>query len=281
MENISDFENGIIVDSCTDINEQIKDNFETIPLRILIDDDEIVDDNLDTQYLLDMIKKSKHSLKTACPSPGEYYEAFKKYKNSFVVTLSDKLSGSYGSAMAACTMMKENFPDSFVHIFNSKSASAAQSLISIKIKELLDASYTKEEIVEQTTAYIEKLKTMFILDSYEHLAKAGRLSRVKASFATFMHISPIMGATDEGEIDVLDKVRGKKKAFSRLVQLIGEHAVDYEDTVLGITHVNALDKAQALKKDILEKYPFKEIMIFEARGISTVYADDGGIVIAF
>jgi DegV family protein with EDD domain len=274
-------ENKIIVDSCTDVNDFTKDMFDTVPLKILIDDEEIVDDNLDINFLLEKIKKSKFSLKTACPSPGEYYEAIKKYKTSFIVTLSDKLSGSYNSAITACKMLAENLPESFAHVFNSKSASVAQSLISIKINELINLNHTKEEIITTTEAYIEKLKTMFILESYEHLAKAGRLSKIKASFAAFLHICPIMGANKVGEIEVLDKVRGKKRAFDRLIQLIGEHEVDFENTILGITHVNAIEKAQNLKNEILKKYPFKEVMIFEARGISTVYADDSGIVIAF
>jgi DegV family protein with EDD domain len=274
-------ETRIIVDSCTDVNEYVKDMFDTVPLTILVDDEEIVDDHLDTYFLLDKIKKSKFSLKTACPSPGEYYDAIKKYKNSFIVTLSSKLSGSYNSALAACKMAAENLPDSFAHVFDSKSASVAQSMISIKIHDLINQNLPNEEIVSLTNHYIEKLKTLFILESYEHLAKAGRLSKIKASFATFMHICPIMGASQVGEIEVIDKVRGKKKAFDRLVQLIGEHEVDFENTILGITHVNAIEKAENLKNDILSHYPFKDVMIFEARGISTVYADDGGIVIAF
>ena len=270
----------IIVDSCTDINDAIKDNFETIPLKIIIDSEEITDKNLDTDVLLNKIKGSL-TLKTACPSPGEYYDSFIKNKENFVVTLSSKLSGSYNSAMTACEMIKENSLDSFVHVFDSRSASSAQSMISIKIKELIDLDHTKEEIVNITSNYVEKLKTLFILDSYDHLAKAGRLSKVTASLATFLHICPIMSANKEGEIVALEKVRGKKKAFRKLVDMIGEENVDYENTILGITHVNALEKAQKLKEDILKKYPFKEIMIFEARGISTVYADDGRIVVAF
>lgn len=270
----------IIVDSCTDTNNEIKDYFETIPLKIVIDNEEITDKNLDTNFLLNKIKGSL-TLKTACPSPGEYYDAFIRNSENFVVTLSSKLSGSYNSAVTACKMVKDNSIDSFVHVFDSRSASSAQSMISVKIKELMDLNHPKEEIVSITTSYIEKLKTLFILESYDHLAKAGRLSKVKASLATFLHICPIMSANNDGEIVALDKVRGKKKAFNRLIDMIGEEDVDYENTILGITHVNALEKAQKLKEDILKKYPFKEIMIFEARGISTVYADNGGIVIAF
>jgi DegV family protein with EDD domain len=270
----------IIVDSCTDINDKIKDYFDTIPLKIIIDNEEITDKNLDTSFLLNKIRGSL-TLKTACPSPGEYYDAFKKNKENFVVTLSSKLSGSYNSALTACEMIKDNSIDSFVHVFDSKSAASAQSMISLKIKELIDLDHTKEEIVSITSSYVEKLKTLFILESYDHLAKAGRLSKVKASLATFLHICPIMSTNNDGEIIAVEKIRGKKKAFNKLIDMIGEENVDYENTTLGITHVNALDKAQNLKENILKKYPFKEIMIFEARGISTVYADDGGIVVAF
>jgi fatty acid-binding protein DegV len=76
-------------------------------------------------------------------------------------------------------------------------------------------------------------------------------------------------------------VRGKKKAFTRLVDMLAEYNIDFENTVLGITHVNCLEKAESLRDQIKAKYPFKDIKIFKSGGLSTIYADDGGIVIAF
>jgi len=90
-----------------------------------------------------------------------------------------------------------------------------------------------------------------------------------------------MGSTDEGDIKVVKKVRGKKKALKSLVNIISNYDVDYPNTVLGISHCNAAEKADMLKKDIEERYNFKDIKIFETRGISTVYASDGGIVLSF
>ena len=63
--------------------------------------------------------------------------------------------------------------------------------------------------------------------------------------------------------------------------MISEYNVDFENTVLGITHVNCLEKAEKLRDDIKAKYPFKDVKIFNSSGLSTIYADDGGIVIAF
>jgi DegV family protein with EDD domain len=274
-------ERRVIVDSCVDTNDEIKELFDTVPLSILIDDEEIIDDNLDQGFLIKKLADAKDSIKTACPSPEKYLEKMKKYKESFVVTLSAKLSGSYNSAVLASNLLLEKGTDTFTHVFNTKSASAGETLVALKIKELMDNSLGREEIIKITNDYIEKMQTLFVLDSYEVLKKTGRLSNIKAGLLNILNIAPIMGSTEEGSIRVVKKVRGKKKALKKLVDVIGDFDVDYPNTVLGISRCNAEDKAFMLKEDIEKKYNFKDIKIFETRGISTVYASDGGIVLSF
>ena len=274
-------ERRVIVDSCVDTNDEIKELFDTVPLSILIDDEEIIDDNLDQGFLIKKLADAKDSIKTACPSPEKYLEKMKKYKESFVVTLSAKLSGSYNSAVLASNLLLEKGTDTFTHVFNTKSASAGETLVALKIKELMDNNLGREEIIKITNEYIEKMQTLFVLDSYEVLKKTGRLSNIKAGLLNILNIAPIMGSTEEGSIRVVKKVRGKKKALKKLVDVIGDFDVDYPNTVLGISHCNAEDKAFMLKEDIEKKYNFKDIKIFETRGISTVYASDGGIVLSF
>ncbi len=274
-------ERKVIVDSCVDINNEIKDYFDTVPLSILIDDEEIIDDDLNQGFLIKKLADAKDSIKTACPSPEKYLERMKDYKESFVVTLSSKLSGSYNSAVLASNILLEKSTDKFTHVFDTKSASSGETLVALKIKELLDNNLDREEIIKKTNDYIEKMQTLFVLESYEVLKKTGRLSNIKAGLLNILNIAPIMGSTDEGSIQVVKKVRGKKKALKKLVDIIGDYNVDYQNTVLGISHCNAEEKAAMLKKDIEKKYNFKEIKIFETRGISTVYASDGGIVLSF
>lgn len=273
----------IIVDSCVDFNEKIFGNeeyMERIPFKIIIDDEEIIDKDLDTDILLEKMKNSKNKIKTACPSPHDFLESLKKCKNNFVVTISGKLSGSYNSAMLAKEMLKEEFPDSFVHVFDCKTAVSGADLVVLKIKQLIEEKVHNTQIVEQVTQYIENMKTLFVLEKLDNLAKNGRISSAKALMGTLLQVVPIMTAID-GEIILKEQVRGKKKAFNRLIDLIGEEGTDFKNKILGIGHINAKEKAEKLKDEISSKYNFKDIIIFEGGGLSTIYADDGGIVVCY
>lgn len=273
-------ENNLIVDSCVDFIEDTQD-IERVPFRILIEDEEIIDENLNIHNLIAKMKNTRNQIKTACAPPEDFINKLMEHKNNFIVTISSQLSGSYNSAMVAVESFKEKFPNSFVHIFDSKSASAGETMVAIKVKQLIEDNFNSSEIIEQTNKYISKLRTFFILESLDNLAKNGRISNLKAILGNILHIVPIMGEDGEGRIELREQVRGRKRAFSRLVDMIAEYNVDFENTVLGITHVNCLEKAEKLRDDIKAKYPFKDVKIFNSSGLSTVYADDGGIVIAF
>lgn len=273
----------IIVDSCVDFNNEVFGNeeyMERIPFKIIIDDEEIVDKNVNIDDLLEKMKSSKNKIKTACPSPHDFLESLKKCKNNFVVTISGKLSGSHNSAMLAKEMFQEEFPESFVHVFDCKTAVSGADLVVLKIKKLIEEKAHNSQIVEQVTEYIENMKTLFVLDRLDNLVKNGRISSAKALMGSLLQVIPIMTAND-GEIVLKEQVRGKKKAFNRLIDLIGEESSDFKNKILGIGHINAREKAEKLKEEIKNKYNFEDIIIFEGSGLSTVYADDGGIVICY
>lgn len=270
----------LLVDSCTDFSKETED-IPRVPFRILIENEEIIDENLDINSLIVKMKNTKQQIKTACAPPEDFINRLKAEANNFIVTISSQLSGSYNSAMVAVETFKEKFPESFVHVFDTKTACAGETMISMKVKQLIEDNLNTAEIIEQTNKYISKVRTLFILDSLDNLAKNGRITNFKAILANIMHIVPIMGEDGEGKIELKEQIRGKKRAFSRLVDMIAEYNVDFENTILGITHVNCLEKAEKLRDEIKAKYPFKDIKIFKSSGLSTIYADDGGIVIAF
>jgi len=276
-------ETKIIVDSCVDFNSEVfgqEDYMERIPFKIIIDGEEIIDRNLDTSLLLEKMKNSKNKIITACPPPHEFLESFKKCKNNFVVTISGKLSGSHNSAMLASEMLKEESTDIFVHVFDCKTAVSGADLVVLMIKELIEKKVNNGQIVEQVNEYIDNMKTLFVLDRLDNLVRNGRISNTKALVGSLLQITPIMAAND-GEIVLKEQVRGKKKAFNRLIEIIGEESIDFKNKVLGIGHINAKEKAEKLKEEIKNKYNFKDIIIFEGGGLSTVYADDGGIVVCY
>lgn len=205
----------IIVDSCVDFNSEAFGNeeeyMERVPFKILIDDEEIIDRNLDINSLLQKMKSSKNKIGTACPSPNDFLEALKKCKNNFIVTISSKLSGSYNSALLAKEMLKEELPDSFVHVFDTQSAVSGPDLVVLKIKQLIEEKASNEEIVEKVTKYIDEMRTLFVLERLDNLAKNGRISNAKALMGTLLQVIPIMSDNGSGEIILREQVRGKKK----------------------------------------------------------------------
>lgn len=274
----------IVADSCVDFCEDVfgsEENIERVPFKIIIDNEEIIDKNLNVHELVEKMKGTKDRIATACPSPHEFLEAFEKCKNNFVVTISEKLSGSHNSAVLAANMLKEEAEDSFIHIFDCKTATAGASLVVLKLKELLEKNINKEQIIDEVNRYIAEMKTFLVPVKLDNLAKNGRISSKKAFVGSLLQVTPIMCDNGDGELILKEQVRGRKKAFNRLLDIIGEEGSDFSDKVLGISHVNSRERAESLKEEIKNRYNFKDIVIFEGGGLTTVYADDGGIVICF
>lgn len=274
----------IIVDSCCDLTEELRKRFNisTAPLSIDIGDKHFVDDeNLDREGLLDAMHNSSDAPKTASPGPGPFLDLYHKYENVFVVTLSKELSATYQNAVLAKDILLEEAEDKIIKVFNSFSASAGETMIAYKLGELIESGLKRDEIIEKAEKYVDEMQTLFVLDSLDNLIKAGRMGKLKGKIASFFNIKPVLGATSKGTITLVDKARGSKRAIRKLVDKIGEKGENLEEKVLGIAHCNALEKAEYIKEKAAEKYNFREIIIVETAGISTVYANEGGIVLAF
>lgn len=273
----------IVADSSCDLNDELRSrlNIGLVPLNIDVDGKTFRDDDsMDVPKLIKAMKKSINPVRTSSPSPGDFLKEYEKSENIFVVTLSSALSSTYNNAVLAKNMALEK-GNKFIHVFDSLSASIGETLVSIKIHDLIQRKFSKEEIVSRTEEYIKDMKTFFILESLDNLIKAGRISKVMGHIATALSIKPIMGEDGKGNIKLVEKVRGKKRAFRRLVSIIGEQGEKIEGKILGIAHCNALDKAEYLKAEIEKRYKFKEIIIVETAGLSTAYANDGGVILAF
>ena len=274
----------IIVDSCGELPEELKQDarFQSVPLELDVDDYHVVDDESFCQAeFLKKVKESPNCPKSACPSPQRYYDAFQSdAQHIYVVTLSARLSGSYNSAQTAKQMFLDDFPEKKVYVFNSCSASIGETLIALKVQELEEAGCTFEEIVDQTESYISSQQTFFVLETLDTLRKNGRLSNLKAFVANVLNIKPVMGSTPEGEICQLGQAQGMNKALERMVQEIRNRTGNHGDRILAISHCNCPQRAQRVQEKIEKLMKFKKIMILDTAGVSSMYANDGGIIIA-
>lgn len=274
----------IVIDSCGELVEKWKDSpaVERASLTLTVDDEDIIDDDtFDQAYFLKRVAESPNCPKSSCPSPERYMSAYDcEAEHVYAVTLSSELSGSYNSAVLGMNLLKETHPDKKIHVFNSRSASVGQTLIALKIEECEEQGMEFEEVVKKVDAYISEQNTYFVLETLETLRKNGRLSNLKAFVATALKIKPVMGSTPEGTIVQLDQARGMNKAVMKMVDYVVERTPNPAEKVLGISHCNCPARAQAVKEAILERIPVKDVILLDTAGVSSMYANNGGIIIA-
>lgn len=273
----------IVVDSCGELLEEWKADvhFESVPLTLNVGGEVIIDDETFCQKdFLEKVAACPDCPKSACPSPERYMKAFDcDAEHIYAVTLSAELSGSYNSAVLGKNLLQEEHPEKQIHIFNSRSASVGETLIAYKVQECEEAGMTFEQVVETVEKYIEEQNTFFVLDNLETLRKNGRLSTVKAMVASALKIKPVMGATPEGTICQLDQARGINKALIKMVQYIVEKTADSSNKILAISHCNCESRAMVLKEAIEEKMKLKKIIVLDTAGVSSMYANDGGVIV--
>lgn len=273
----------IITDSCGELPEDFRNAVDTqiIPLSIMVDKYCIEDDeNFDQAELIKQIAMSPVGAKSSCPSPESFMDAIAgDAERVYIITLSANLSGSYNSARLAREMYLEEHNDKQIHVFDSRSASCGQTQIAYWIRELEESGLSFDEIVDKCEFRITHRRTFFVLDNLETLRKNGRLSNIKSFVANTLNIKPIMAGTTIGTIEQAGQCRGIKKALSKMVDISLDGINNTEERVLMIAHCNCLERANAVLEEYKKKARFKNTLIIDTRGISTMYANDGGIIV--
>lgn len=272
----------IIVDSCGELPEELKQDlrFQTVSLEMEVGEKRIRDDaTFDQKAFLKLVKECPTAPKSSCPSPEEYMESYHcDAEHVYAVTLSAELSGSYNSAELAKNLYKEQYGEKQIYIFNSRSASVGETLIALKVQECEEAEMTFEQVIETVEAYIAQMHTMFVLETLETLRKNGRLSNLKAFVANALNIKPVMASTDEGTICQLGQSRGMNKALKKMVEELLKVTPKTEERILAISHCNCPQRAQMVKEEIEKKAKFKDVIVLDTAGISSMYANDGGVI---
>ncbi len=272
----------IIGDSCCDFTKLNKrqGNIVSIPMSIIIGGVEYPDDGRRSQEeWIELVKNDPGYPQSACPSPDAFFRAYEADKDNYVVTLSSKLSGVYNSAMVAKEMFLEEHEDAHIHVFDSRSAAAGEHLIFEKIEDAIREGKSFDEVVESVEAFRDEMQTIFVLDDLETFKKNGRLKGLKALVAGTMKIKPVL-VGDEGEIKQIDQGIGMHRAVNKMLMHIEKMDPDRSRKVR-ITQCDSRELCTKVARILKERFGFEDIRILNAGGISTVYENPGGIVVAF
>ncbi|SHG32278.1 DegV family protein [Ornithinibacillus halophilus] len=277
----------IMTDGAADIPKRLSDsiNIKVVPLYLHFRDEQYKTGvTIDTKTFYQKIRELKELPRSSAPSPNDFYEAYKEIDSEIpiiMLSLSKGLSSTYENAVAAKNMLLEEEPNRKIEVINTKTASCGQALLIHEANRKMEEGYSFDKLVAHLNERVEQTTTLFVLKTLENLVLGGRLDRVKGKIAKTLNIKLLMKASDEGTIEVVEKVRGDKKSIRRFLDEIGAYTKQVEEKVLIMTHCNTEDRAHSVLNDIKDQYGFKDTFLTETGPLISTYGGEGALVISF
>ncbi|RCW54920.1 MULTISPECIES: DegV family protein [Halanaerobium] len=275
----------IITDSCSDLPAEIVDSYDIDFLSIEVNiNNRVYYDRADLQPedFYNLIEKETDVPRTSRITPGKFLEVYKKglaeYEQLLVIAFSSKLSGILESAVLAKNEL--NSEQERIKIIDSRAASVGQGLLVYQAAKWLQQGRNLETVVQNLMDDASRLEHIFAVGDLEMLKRGGRISKTKAVMASVLNIKPILHIQD-GQILPHDKVRGKKRMISYLLNEIEKKADQPESQIIALTYSQNKEYALKLKDQIESRFKPQEIFISEIGAAVGSHAGPGTLAVVF
>lgn len=276
----------LFTDSGSDLPKKFFDEHDVVlfPLRVHLNNQEYPDIiGVDLKEFYDEMRKGA-APKTSQVSPEDFYNTFEKYakkgEEGIYISFSSQLSGTYNTAVMIAEQLREKYPDFKLNMIDTKCASLGQGLVVKKAVELRDAGVPFDELAEKVENYANHMQHIFTVENLDYLARGGRISKSSAFFGGLMSIKPILHVED-GKLIPLEKVRGRKKALARMVEMMAERGGDFSNKIVGISHGDDLETVEELKKLIEAKLHPKGFDVTMVGAVIGSHSGPGTLAIFF
>jgi DegV family protein with EDD domain len=206
--------------------------------------------DIDDKALFERIDKEGALPKTAAPSPGAFSQAFKKEFDAgaegiVCVCVSSEISATYAAALTA----KEDFPGRDIRVIDSRVVSMAQGFMALEAKRMAAAGSSLDAIQANLKGMQQRLVLFASLSTLKYLAMGGRVGKLSASMGNMLSIRPIL-TIKGGKLDLLEKVRTRKAAMSRLVELLASSVDSRKVQQAAFIHVHAAEELAVLEQEL-------------------------------
>lgn len=279
----------IVVDSCCDLTADMKNwsNLEVVPLTLQIGDYVIQDDeSFDQDDFIKRMKANGGAAKSACPAPDAFKKAYEgDFDVVYVLTITDKLSGTYNSALQGKMLYEEEHTDNKkIYVFNSLATSGLETLVAREIKRLGDAETDFDTVVNQIEDYISNHTGLyFCLESLDALKQNGRLFALAAKVLEKIRVKLICKRNSEGNISLSGKELTINKALIKMAGMIADEVKenDLNGKTIIVSYVCCEERANFTAEKIKEKTNYADVITLKASGLNSLYASDGGIIVSY
>lgn len=276
----------IITDSAADLPVEFLQAYDIdlIPLRVY--------DEAETEYLdgvtlesVTLLQKMREGAvyRTSLPSLETFQEKFVSYAKDgnpcIYLAFSSELSGTYQSSVVIKEEVKETYANLDLEIIDTKCASLGQGLVVLEAAKMAKDGASKEDILKRVDFLMSHMEHIFTVADLQYLVRGGRLSKVAGFIGGLLNIKPILNV-EEGKLVPLEKVRGKKKVLSRIVDIMEERGKDLKGQTIGMTHGDDLETAEALKSLITERFGC-EVFIVNTIGAAIGAHTGPGVITLF
>jgi len=234
------------------------------------------------EQLVERVKQEGKLPTTAAPSPGDFSEAYQEaFENGADEIICLTVSGDVSATYAAAVTAKELHPGKEITIFDTKSISMGQGFMVLKAAELAREGKNRKEILTAVEHVRNRTHLFAALDTLKFMAMSGRVGHLTAEMAGFLNIKPILTIKD-GKLDLLEKVRTRKKAWSRVLELTATALGDDEIENVFILHVAAKQEAGEFEKMLRETVPCPDVIpLTELTPGLSVHTGAGLVGVAF
>lgn len=270
----------IVTDSSANVKTTNDRSIVSVPLKLVTDEKEYRDDeNLDVEQMTEELAAYRGRSGSACPSMGDWLDAFGDAERVISITMTSTLSGTYNSARLAKEEYEGEHPERKVFIIDSLSAGPEMKIIIEKLQELIASGMEFEQICEEITAYQKRTFLIFCLKSLTNLANNGRVSPAVAKIAGILGIHVTGIASEKGDLEQREKSRGEKKAIQAIAKVMRE--LGYKGGKVRIDHCLNETAALQLKSLLKKDYANADIQIATTGGLCSFYAERGGLMVGF
>lgn len=248
----------IFTDTGSDLPKEFYEQHDVsfFPLSVHVNDKQYKDViEIQPKELYDAMRQGA-APKTSQVSPEQFLTTFeevaKSGEDAMYIAFSSNLSGTFNTAVMIANQLQEKYPDFNLKLIDTKCASLGQGLVVKKAVELRDAGLPFEEVVSKVEDFAKHMTHIFTVDNLDYLAAGGRISKSSAFIGGLLSIKPILHVED-GKLIPLEKIRGRKKAIARIIDMMAERGGDFSNKIVGISHSDDLEFAKEVQKLIDEK----------------------------
>lgn len=255
----------VLMDSSSDIpiNHALCEGIVVVPMPVTIENKTFLEGiEITPDEFYPRFRSFSELPKTSQPNIATLKEMVEQILAQGNEVVAIHLSSGLSSTFSTAQMVREmcSAPEK-IHVMDSLGASLGYGLLGILANQILKTSRSWEEAESKILHTRNHMRYVFTLDTLEYLVKGGRVSKTAGFIGGLLDVKPILHITTEGRIEPFAKVRSRKAALRKLVDLIAEEIQNPEEQIIGISHAYCPEDAELLAQEIRARIPIKEILI--------------------